>query len=398
MADTTRAPRTRKKAEPAAPQPADDVVDPEAVQAGPPVGAGSAVGDLDPLLLTPPKLRPAEYVGKDDEVVVPSPIPGMVRVFGAAEYAARLAHLSAPFPRDWIEHLPKQVRRDDQDRGKCTGDRRYSADGIACGGYHALSVHLDYVGHAGITQRLMEVDPLSTWEAIHTDPAGAPILNSDGAWIRLTVLGVTTLGFGDAAGKRGPNAVKEVIGDALRNAAMRRGVATYLWSKSDHAAALVQGPADDGPQVERSRGERRGEDRAARRQQSRPAAATPEPPAEVAPPVAPGPPVPPATLMALRQQVLDAADAHPAPGRERDGELKVIYDRIVVDTPGALAQLVPIPDPWQTPGGASEATLENLIRGARSVRMPSRTANMDDDPWANDPDAQGPADPQEEQA
>ncbi len=54
-----------------------------------------------------------------------------------------------------------------------------------------------------------------------------------GLWIRLTVLGVTRLGYGDAEGKTGGNAIKEAIGDALRNAAMRFGAALDLWHKGD---------------------------------------------------------------------------------------------------------------------------------------------------------------------
>ena len=52
-------------------------------------------------------------------------------------------------------------------------------------------------------------------------------------WIRLTVCGVTRLGYGDAQGKSGGNAMKERIGDALRNAAMRFGAALDLWHKGE---------------------------------------------------------------------------------------------------------------------------------------------------------------------
>jgi hypothetical protein len=53
----------------------------------------------------------------------------------------------------------------------------------------------------------------------------------------MTVLGVTRIGFGDPGRNSGPNAIKETIGDFIRNAAMRFGVGTYLWSKSEAAAA-----------------------------------------------------------------------------------------------------------------------------------------------------------------
>ena len=52
-------------------------------------------------------------------------------------------------------------------------------------------------------------------------------------WIKLTVCGVTRLGYGDAGAKKGGDAMKERIGDALRNAAMRFGAALDLWHKGD---------------------------------------------------------------------------------------------------------------------------------------------------------------------
>jgi hypothetical protein len=161
----------------------------------------------------------------------------------------RWAMLSARFPEDQIEKLPKQVKKDDQDRGNCVRGSRYSADGVFCGKYHARSVHLDYVGHAGITMRLNEaVGPENwDWEPMVFHPSGAPFIDNGGMWITLTILGVTKKGYGDAGDKRGHNATKEVIGDALRNAAMRFGVGTYLWSKSDHAANLHVDPEPEDP-------------------------------------------------------------------------------------------------------------------------------------------------------
>jgi hypothetical protein len=60
------------------------------------------------------------------------------------------------------------------------------------------------------------------------DQYGSPQCDRDGnLWIRLTVCGVTRLGVGD-----GKN-MKERIGDAIRNAAMRFGVALDLWAKEN---------------------------------------------------------------------------------------------------------------------------------------------------------------------
>ena len=44
---------------------------------------------------------------------------------------------------------------------------------------------------------------------------------------------MTRYGYGAADGKTGGDAVKEIIGDALRNAAMRFGAALDLWHKGD---------------------------------------------------------------------------------------------------------------------------------------------------------------------
>jgi hypothetical protein len=95
-------------------------------------------------------------------------------------------------------------------------------------------VTLDFVGHGFLTARLLDVDPLWTWEPMALDANGLPLLDENGGlWIKLTVCGVTRLGYGDAAGRKGSNAVKEIIGDALRNAGMRFGMALELWCKGD---------------------------------------------------------------------------------------------------------------------------------------------------------------------
>jgi hypothetical protein len=95
-------------------------------------------------------------------------------------------------------------------------------------------IQLDFVGHGWLTQRFLDVDPEWNWEPFAVDENGLPRLDEfGGLWIRLTIAGVTRIGYGDAAGKKGPNAVKEAIGDALRNAGMRFGAALDLWCKGD---------------------------------------------------------------------------------------------------------------------------------------------------------------------
>lgn len=133
-----------------------------------------------------------------------------------------LALLREPFAPEHISKLPKPYKKESP-QGKCS----------ECGGYHGLpAMHLDYVGHAATTHRLLDVDPEWNWEPAAYDAAGLPLIDKDGGmWIKLTILGVTRLGYGDAQGKTGVNATKERIGDAIRNAAMRFGVALDLWHK-----------------------------------------------------------------------------------------------------------------------------------------------------------------------
>lgn len=86
---------------------------------------------------------------------------------------------------------------------------------------------LDFVGHAAVTDRLLAVDAEWTWEPFATDEQGLPAYQNGCLWIRLTVCGVTRVGVGD-----GPDP-KQRIGDAIRNAAMRFGVALDLWSRQE---------------------------------------------------------------------------------------------------------------------------------------------------------------------
>lgn len=92
---------------------------------------------------------------------------------------------------------------------------------------------VSYIGHAALTDRLLQADPDWTWEPV-ANPAsiGLPVAGTGvEIWIKLTIDGTTRYGYGDAPGKKGGDAIKEAIGDALRNAAMRFGVALDLWHK-----------------------------------------------------------------------------------------------------------------------------------------------------------------------
>jgi len=110
--------------------------------------------------------------------------------------------------------------------------RRKNADGS-----WGQPVYLDYVGHADITKILIEVDPLWNWEPVAWEHGRPAITERDGIatlWVRLTLLGKTMLGCGSVSASK-EDLDKELIGDALRNAAMRFGIALALWSNAEWA-------------------------------------------------------------------------------------------------------------------------------------------------------------------
>lgn len=134
--------------------------------------------------------------------------------------------LREPFPAHQISKLPKPFKKDSP-KGNCS----------ECGGYHGLpAMHLDYVGHAALTDRLLDVDMNWSWEPMAFKDGLPAFDDSGGLWIRLTVCGQSRIGYGnaeDASYKDVGAREKEVIGDALRNAAMRFGAALDLWHKGD---------------------------------------------------------------------------------------------------------------------------------------------------------------------
>jgi len=95
---------------------------------------------------------------------------------------------------------------------------------------------LTYMGHAEVTLALIDVDPTWNWHPVAIDTeTGGPKITPQGKrlvlWGYLEVLGVQRLCVGTCdAGKGAPE--KELIGDLLRNGAMRFGIGTKLWSKA----------------------------------------------------------------------------------------------------------------------------------------------------------------------
>jgi hypothetical protein len=160
-----------------------------------------------------------------------------------------LAILRRPFPAHQIGKLPKPTR------AQTDAVKADFKAGVRCsechGWHHPQVVHLDYVGHAALTDRLLDADPMWYWEPLAYTEEGLPRLDKEGGlWGKLTVCGVTRLGYGNADAKSGADAgarLKEVIGDFLRNSSMRFGAALDLWHKGDLHQGDEQAPARKDP-------------------------------------------------------------------------------------------------------------------------------------------------------
>ena len=94
---------------------------------------------------------------------------------------------------------------------------------------------LDFVGHADITRILIEIDPMWTWEPcgwvngrphIHVENGTATM------WGHLYVHGKPMLGVGSVRADK-QELDKELVGDFLRNSAMRFGISLALWTKNE---------------------------------------------------------------------------------------------------------------------------------------------------------------------
>jgi len=98
-------------------------------------------------------------------------------------------------------------------------------------------VNLSYMGHAEVTLALIDVDPCWTWEPLHVNEEGPVILERGNRlvmWGKLTVAGKSIIAVGTCEARKG-DPEKELIGDLLRNGAMRFGIGTKLWSKATTA-------------------------------------------------------------------------------------------------------------------------------------------------------------------
>ena len=96
-------------------------------------------------------------------------------------------------------------------------------------------INLAYVSHADITRILIEIDPSWSWQPVAWNDGRPAIHVENGTatmWATLTLLGKSLLGVGSVRSDK-PDMDKELIGDFLRNASMRFGIALSLWSKQD---------------------------------------------------------------------------------------------------------------------------------------------------------------------
>lgn len=94
---------------------------------------------------------------------------------------------------------------------------------------------LDFVGHADITKILIEVDPMWWWEPAGWDNGRPAIHVVNGMavmWGHLYIHGKSLLGVGTVKHDK-PDLDKELVGDFLRNAAMRFGICLSLWTKQE---------------------------------------------------------------------------------------------------------------------------------------------------------------------
>lgn len=172
--------------------------------------------------------------------------------------ADSLAKLREPFDPKYVGKLPRVTCKDcSNPKAKCPKDtergehRRRKCD--VCKAFVSPAhMHIDFVGHAHVTDRLLSVDPAWSWEPVAWSDQGTPAIGTSingrdaVMWIRLTVAGVTRPGVGSAPADS-HEIEKQLIGDALRNAAMRFGVALDLWAKAELESADAHDTPTEAP-------------------------------------------------------------------------------------------------------------------------------------------------------
>lgn len=183
-------------------------------------------------------------------------------------YMAKLEKLRAEFPNASVGYLPKVTCFQCRDSRTKNCEKHEKKKCPKCNNYMTTAhVDLDYIGHAVVTDRLLTIDLEWDWEPVERDTnphhlssaieTGNPEVlraylnscppkfvrdekqNPVGLWIYLTVGGMTRKGYGTASWNAG-DGEKELIGDAIRNAALRFGVALEYWSANAELESLIQ--------------------------------------------------------------------------------------------------------------------------------------------------------------
>lgn len=170
--------------------------------------------------------------GRGSSSAAPGPLPGTVQWMPAKPpFAELFEHLRSPFPEEEYEWLPQPVERD-ATKSKCQ-----FCESLGKYPWHKCpAVHVPFIGHAAVTARLNTVDPQWSYRPVASAEDGTPFIREQGdrlvLWIWLKVLDVEKLGVGDVwKADDDDSPEKKLISDAIRNAAMRFGVAVELWRK-----------------------------------------------------------------------------------------------------------------------------------------------------------------------
>jgi hypothetical protein len=192
-----------------------------------------------------------------------------------------LSKLREPFKGNEVGKLPRVTCPNCSSRSKqCTEHDRIWCD-VCKSKVSERHIHIDFVGHGDTTIRLLDVDEAWTWEpmARDVDPAvlaaaaasGNPEIvqmilrnappkfdldkdgNPVGMWMYLTVGGVTRPGYGSVPSTQ-DDAVKVLIGDGLRNSAMRFGVALDLWANGERADPTAENASASAGRAKRGGG------------------------------------------------------------------------------------------------------------------------------------------------
>lgn len=155
--------------------------------------------------------------------------------------AAAIARLREPFLPHEVGKKPQPYQKD-APKSWCN----------VCSQKHGMpALHLDYVGHAHVTDRLLEVDPDYEFGPLaHDKDSGEPVVDRDrngnpiGMWCKLTILGMTKVEYAEGDGG------KELMSDGIRRCAMRFGCGLDHWKRE----ASRRDDRDDGGGEQRDRG------------------------------------------------------------------------------------------------------------------------------------------------